>query len=42
MPAQARDDAGPFFSRGRERVFLERVDFVVDETGDGHEGSSGW
>ena len=42
MPTQAGDDAGPVFSVGDELVFLERVDFVADETGDGHEGSSCW
>jgi hypothetical protein len=42
MPTLAGDDAGPVFSIGGELVFLERVDFVADEAGDGHDGSSGW
>lgn len=36
MPTQAGDDAGPVVGVGCELVFLERVDFVADEAGDGH------
>lgn len=36
MPTQAGDDAGPFLCVGGELGFLERVDFVADEAGDGH------
>lgn len=42
MPAQAGDYAGPVVGIGGELFFLERVDFVADETGDGHDGASGW
>ena len=41
MPAQAGDDAGPVLCVGGELGFLERVDFVADEAGDGHGDSSG-
>ena len=36
-----RGDTSPVISVGRELVFLERVDFVADETGDRHWDSSG-
>lgn len=42
MLAQTGDDASPVFGIGGESDFLERVDFVADETGDGLGGSSGW
>jgi hypothetical protein len=35
MPAQARDDARPVVGACGELVFLERVDFVANEAGDG-------
>ena len=41
MPAQAGDDARPVLCVGGELCFLERVDFLADEAGDGHGDSSG-
>ncbi len=41
MPTQAGDDASPFVDVGLQLVFLEWVDFVADEAGDGHGDSSG-
>lgn len=42
MPTQTRDDVGQAISIGREPIFLERVDFVADETCDYQECFSGW
>ncbi len=41
-PVLARDGACPIVGVGRELVFLEWVDFVEDEAGDGCGGSVAW